>query len=909
MAQSGLEWWQVISPYLDEGLSVPPNERTVWLASLRQRNPEVADYVQALLEEHELLAAEHFLEQSPHLPAPHPLAGQTVGAYTLLEPIGEGGMASVWLAERSDGQFERRVAVKFLSAAVMGRAGAERFRREGRILGGLSHPHIAELMDAGVSQAGLPYLVLEYVQGEHMDAFCDTRQLPVVARIRLFLDVLAAVAHAHSHLIVHRDIKPSNVLVRNDGEVKLLDFGIAKLLEADADAVSRLTLEVGAALTPQCAAPEQLTGKPITTATDVYALGVLLYMLLTGRHPAGSSSSSADLVRAIVENEPPRLPRAVSGDAAALLTVAAHRSTTPEKLRHLMRGDLETIVGKALKKDPLERYASVTALADDLRRYLAHEPISARSDSLRYRATKFVLRNRTAVALGSLALTAVIAGSVGTLLQARTARAQRDFALRELSRAEAINDLNTFVLSDAAPSGKSFTVNDLLARAQHIVDRQQGLDESSRVELLISIGQQYAAQDEQAHALQVLGRAYELSRQLPDLALRASASCTDAVPVAIGGDPARAETLVQEGLSQLPDEPQYALDRMSCYLRGSAVARAAGKSVEGIQRVLAAQAMLKKSLYRSALLESVITRELAEANREAGNYWNAISTFEQASAQLTRLGRDDTETAGTLFNNWALTLSQVGRPRDAEVLFRRALDISRDQNGERAVSPLLLMNYARVLHALHRLPEAADYAQRAYDQAVRAGHDVAVNQALLVRVRIYRDQHDYAQAERMLAEVSPRLRRALPHGHFALSALTIEESLNAEARGELPHAVRLMSEALSVMENRVKAGSPASEFLPSLLSLRARMEMQLPSLAQAEADASRAVTIMRQDTPPGKHTARLGNNYLVLARVLQAEGRREEARQAAASATEQLQDALGPDHPDTLAARQLAAHP
>ena len=312
----------------------------------------------------------------------------------------------MWLAERSDGRFERRVAVKFIHIALMGKGGEARFKREGSILGRLAHPHIAELVDAGVSAAGQPYLVLEYVEGESIDRYCDHQTLVVEARIRLFLEVLEAVAHAHANLIVHRDLKPSNVLVNKDGQVKLLDFGIAKLLEGEAvdGAATLLTVEGGRAMTPEYAAPEQVTGAPITTATDIYALGVLLYVLLTGQHPAGDNlRSPADLVKAIVDSDPTRPSDVVTtakNPGEEITTNAARRTTTPEKLSRLLRGDLDTIVAKALKKNPRERYASVTALADDLQRYLRHEPIAARPDTLAYRATKFVRRNRVVVTFG-----------------------------------------------------------------------------------------------------------------------------------------------------------------------------------------------------------------------------------------------------------------------------------------------------------------------------------------------------------------------------------------------------------------------------------------------------------------------------------------------------------------------------
>jgi serine/threonine protein kinase len=429
--------WQAVSPYLDQALDMPDEERKAWLTALGEQNPTLAAHLQKLLDEHRMLAHERYLEKGPlPLPGQAALAGQTVGAYTLLSPIGQGGMGTVWLAERSDGRFQRQVAVKFLNIGFAG--GGERFKREGSIVGRLTHPHIAELLDAGVSSPGQPYLVLEHVDGDHIDRFCDQHKLDVAARVRLFLDVLAAVAHAHAHLIVHRDIKPSNVLVRNDRQVKLLDFGIAKLLEGEGHtgAITQLTREGGGALTPEYAAPEQVTGGPVTTATDVYSLGVLLYLLLTGQHPAGvGPHSPADLVKAIVDTEPLDPSEVVVPaklDADGVVANAAKRATTPEKLGRLLRGDLDTIVAKALKKNPQERYPSVTLLADDLRRYLQHEPISARPDTVAYVAAKFLRRYWVPVAAAAL----VIASLSGGLYEANRQRlvAERRFQqLRQLS--------------------------------------------------------------------------------------------------------------------------------------------------------------------------------------------------------------------------------------------------------------------------------------------------------------------------------------------------------------------------------------------------------------------------------------------------------------------------------------------
>jgi eukaryotic-like serine/threonine-protein kinase len=418
MSKLSPDEWRALSPHLDEALDMTDEQRSTWLCSLRTENPTLASQLEILLQEHRALTDEGFLEESAvELPSEPGLAGQTFGVYTLVSQIGHGGMGSVWLAERNDGRFERRVAVKVLNIALMGKGGEERFKREGSILGRLTHPHIAELLDAGVSPNGQPFLVLEYVQGDHIDRYCDENTLDVRARLRLFLDALRAVEQAHDNHIVHRDLKPSNILVRTDGQAKLLDFGIAKLLEGEGQTgESPLTLEGGRAMTPEYAAPEQLKGEAVTAATDVYAAGVLLYVLLTGQHPAGAGPHTpARLVKATLETEPPRPSDTVAltqGNGESAITNARKRATTSDKLARMLRGDLDTIVAKALKKNPPERYPSIKAFADDLQRFLQYEPISARPDAIAYRAGKFVRRHRSTV----VAALVVTLGLIGTTL-------------------------------------------------------------------------------------------------------------------------------------------------------------------------------------------------------------------------------------------------------------------------------------------------------------------------------------------------------------------------------------------------------------------------------------------------------------------------------------------------------------
>ena len=285
-------------------------------------------------------------------------------------------------------------------------------------------------------------------------------------------------------------------------------------------------------------------------------------------------------------------------------------------------------------------------------------------------------------------------------MQARTARTQRDFAFRQLSRAEAINDLNTFLLSDAAPSGKPFTVDELLGRAEHIVGRQHGGNDADRVELLTSIGRQYTVQDEDEKARQLLEEAESFRARCRSDPLGRRASCALAQALSRGADLPRAETLFQQGIQELPDEPMFALDRVTCLLRGSEIAQNRGNVSGGVERAQAAERLLEQWPFRSELLELDTAIVLADSYRNAGRLREASAAFEQAAARLAALGRDDTQRAGTLFNNWGLTLSVDGRPLDAEKVLGRAIAVSRDDQGEQAVSPMLLVNYARALQDL-----------------------------------------------------------------------------------------------------------------------------------------------------------------------------------------------------------------
>ncbi len=876
--------WRILSLYLDEALEMTKEQRVTWLSSVRAENPTLARRLETLLDEHGLLAKEGFLEKrSAPLPGGQPFAGHEIDPYRLVEEIGHGGMGCVWLAERCDGRFERQVAIKFLNFGFLGRDGEQRFKREGSILARLAHPHIAELVDASVTLTGQPYLVLEYVEGDHIDQYCDRRALDVDARIRLFLHVLTAVSHAHGCLIVHCDIKPSNVLVRNDGRVKLLDFGIAKLLE-DKDSgenTTLLTVEGVRPMTPHYAAPEQLQGDAVTTSTDVYALGVLLYVLLTGHHPTGSGRQSpADLIKAVVDQEPTRPSDAVARtepDAETANTNAARRGTTKDKLQRLLRGDLDTIVAKALKKDPAERYQSVAALADDLRRYLRHQTISARPDTLTYRAAKFVRRHRVPVALSALAVAATLAGAAGTFSQARTARVERDFALRQLIRAERINSLNELLLADVAPLGKQLTPTELVEREERIVERERYEDAASHVEMLISIGDQYSGEEENARARHVLEQAYQLSRGLRDTSTRAKASCELAWALNATGELERAESLVQEGLRELPNQPQFGPVRVNCLLRGADIAYRNGDAKLLLARAQAAERVLQMSPLRPPVEEVDVLTALGGAYASAGEYREANAAYVRASARMTDLGYDETQKAVKLFNDWGLMLSDAGRPLEAEKAFRRAIDISRNNQTVDAVLPALLHNYSGTLRELGRVQEAADYAERAHQKAIKEGDPIVSAQSQLEMARIYRDQHDFEHAAAMLTEVESWMHRKLPPGHCAFASLASDKELLARAQGDLRAALQLANQAVAIDEASIKTGGEGAGYLPPLLVRRSVVELETGNRDQALADANRAINLLKTTMQPGALSSNLGRAELALGRALQSQGKIEQA--------------------------------
>jgi tetratricopeptide (TPR) repeat protein len=418
--------------------------------------------------------------------------------------------------------------------------------------------------------------------------------------------------------------------------------------------------------------------------------------------------------------------------------------------------------------------------------------------------------------------------------------------------------------------------------------------------MLVSIGRQYQMQDQDAKARRVLGQAYDLARTLPEPSIRAKAACAYADAIALGGDTQKAEALFESAQREFPREPQFAVDRIACLMRGSAVAQERGAMPVGVERAEAARQLLRETPSTSALLRLVVTMRVAESYRLAGRFRDADAGFEDAYAQLTKLGREKTERAGTLLNNWGVTMSQLGRPLDAERLLRRAVLISTADGTEESVSPMLLNNLARTLRNLHRLPAARDYAERAYAKARAAGNEVVVTQSLSVRASIYRLMGNLDRAAETLAEFEKQI-KPLPPEHVAFARLAAEESLLAAARHDWPRAIAASDRALAATRTEHLRDYQA-EFLVG----RAGIDLENDRVGDAQAHAAQALELKKVEVRPGDTSADIGHAYLLLGRALLAQAKVAEARAAFASAIEHLTPTLGADDPDTRLATRLA---
>ncbi len=840
-----------------------------------------------------------------------------LGPYRLIRELGRGGMGQVYLAVRADTEYHKRVAIKVIRAGLGGDNVIQRFRLERQILAGMEHPGIARLLDGGATEDGSPYFALEYVEGQAIDTYADENRLSTTARLRLFRSVCTAVEYAHRNLVVHRDIKPGNILVTADGSPKLLDFGLAKLLNAEMSGLAGSTVG-GLALTPAYASPEQARGEPVTTATDVYSLGIVLYELLTGHRPYRlRSREPLEILRAVREEEPERPstavdraepavgPDGVEKAAVTAESVSRTREGTPDRLRRRLRGDLDAIVMTALRKEATKRYSSVEALSEDVRRHLEGLPVKARKGGLTYRAGRFVTRNRIGVGSAVLLALLLVAFAVTSALQASRLARERDQVALERDKADQVSSflVDLFKVSDPNEAkANSVTAREILDRGATKVASSLQDQPGVRAAMMETIGNVYRNLGLYRQALPLVEESLAIRRRLgeddPEVAQAINSLANLLVST---GDLDRAEALYREALEARRRIFSDSHD-----------------SVMSIQYNLA-DLLNRKGDHAGAvtLLQETLTRfrrrgkpdddavasvlnSLSGAQREKGDFRGAEATAREALVLRRKLLGDDHPRTTASLGNLANVLNAKGDYREAESLQRKALAVQRARLGpDHPGVAIVLNNLANVLdheggyveaEALHREalairraklgPESPLVARSLGNLANILRHQSRVSES----ERLYRDA--LVMTRKLLGEKNPDV----PYLMTNLAGVLWEGTQKGKAE-------QLLREALVLQ--RASPSDDIAETLGGLSLLLAGTGRG----AEAEPLAREAVAIRARELPMGH--PEIAEMESILGLCLSKRGRFEEAEQLTTAAYAQVSAKRGDQ---SWEARRIGQH-
>jgi eukaryotic-like serine/threonine-protein kinase len=877
-----------ISALLQTALALPPEQRMAWLDRLPTEHAPLKSVLGAML-------ARGAVETDTFLRTPMPLmdpalmglmpdtdqAGAEVGPWRLISPLGQGGMAAVWLAERSDGQLHRQVALK-LPRASSGPALSQRMQRERDILASLVHPHIARLYDAGTTAEGRPWLAMEHVQGLSIERHCTQPQHSVPEILHLFLQVTSAVAHAHARLVVHRDLKPSNILVTEAGEVRLLDFGVAKLLAPATPTDSDMTQMQGRALTPDYASPEQVSGRPVTVATDIYSLGVVLYELLTGQRPYRlQRSTMAELEEAIL---------------AANVPLASRRVADQPRLARALRGDLDNILAKALRKDSSRRYSSVEAFAADIQRYLDGELVLAQPRSRRYRVAKFVRRHRVGVGAGAAVALSLCVGLGVALWQAHTARQQSALAHAHMVQTEAAMEFASALVGEGIRPGERLSHEELLKRGEELALSTPVSRARERVMAVDAVTTWYMNFGRYADADALLDSV--LAGMSPS-EITAGMLCKRGSVKAELGHRTEALQLFAAGIEAAVDDPATA---SLCLLRRARMARNSNDAPAALRDAQAALERYERSGRRSLGGRANVLGELGYALSLSGRSVEADERYQVALQLHESAGSADSALAMTVRNNWGVALITAGDPQAALAQFQRAL-VSARRGGPQSPVPLYLQgNLGNALRQLARLDEAQDAMRALAIEAAQRGsqptHLAALNG--LAAVALARGQHTEAQARLDEGAALLALGRV---GLDSPSAINHRQA-QAELALALGGAAQAREQLTALLEQHARLQLNIGR-VSALLVSRSRAHAALGQGAAALADAERAVEVGSALQGGRRHSSYTGEAWLQLARLQSDAGRRPQALVAAERAVAHLQASLGSDHPLALQAQQL----
>jgi serine/threonine-protein kinase len=889
--------WADFSRLIDAMLDQPEAQREAWARALTGEDAAFAPRLIELLKPTGRTGNTAWFETLPKFTGLESDAGPDasqlleqkgdhIGPYRLVRLLGTGGMGSVWYAERSD-QLKRRAVALKLPLALSNRTLAARFEREREILAGLVHPNIARLYDAGISSAGRAYLALEYVEGESLDKFCDGRRLDLDARIDLFQQVLAAVQYAHSRLVIHRDIKPSNILVTAEGQVRLLDFGVAKLLDSEKGEETELTQLGGAGMTLAYAAPEQIAGQAVSTATDIYALGVVLYELLTGSRPyRPARDTRGALEESILKGDIP-LASAIAMDAK----VATARSGTEAQVQRALRGDLDAILLKALQREPAQRYATVATFAEDLARFRAGQVVQAHKPSPGYQLRKFIVRNRLVVGSATAAGLALLIGAGIAVWQAHEAKRQeliaereRDQALSAAAHREAVDDFLSDLLTEAGRSGEPISVPSLIARADAISAGEFSENPDARAAVLRTVGRFEAEFQDLEGALKYFDQAHGLLKESPDAALWASVGCSRAMVLGFLDRSAESDTAFRQVL----DDPRMtAGGRSECLRQKAELALYRSDGGTAGPLIDAALQELNATAHRSPrkYLDLLTFRAMALA--QSGRPAKAEEEYVRILGELRKIGRERGEAAD---------FAQLGRIEAAYDSgdFRLALDLigesiaAQDKDIPGRTPLIQLYQRGTILAYMERYQEAL----AEFDEIAR----LAANKEVTLARRANLDA----------AEMLSRLGRLDAAEHRFVTTIRSEAGDPASTphdlaallcRAKINLARRDFAGARSILDRVEHFEAVPPHSLAMVHYYRSIANLALGDAQGAERDAEIAVAAGEKRRGDRKYSIWVGFAQLALGQALEAKGDFAAARDVYRSAAAQIAGSAGREHP------------
>ncbi len=823
--------------------------------------------------------------------------GTRVGPFRIERAIGAGGMGAVYLAARVQGGFDQRVALKILTGARPDADSLRQFEREREVLARLEHPHIARLIDGGMTEDGRPWFAMEYVEGEPIDRFADRRRLPVRARIDLFVDVCRALEYAHGRLVLHRDIKPSNILVTSNGTVKLLDFGLGRIQQSVATTDPAETQLSARWLTPQYASPEQVQGESTTVASEVYQLGALLYRLLCNRTPFDlTEANAAQIMKTVCETEPVRPSDAWQAlDEEHDRSEAGPSNISAETMARQLRGDLDNIVLTALAKQPENRYANVAEFIEDMERHLDHRPVRARAATRMYRFGKFVRRYRVAVASTAGVFVLVVCALVVIAWQARILEAERDMARFEAIRWEVMSDqlLSLFRQASLDAGDSELSARELLAGSVEQVGQLLSGDPAGRARVQAMLG-----------ALHVTLQDYVAAQPLLEAFVAADDGTT---PAPLRGQVYKDLARVKLRLGE-PTAALEAIDRALMILQPMAgdQDRRLSECYQVRGRILGALgwwddaiATIEHSIELARSRDASPNRrlagglsDLASTLASSGKVTEAMQTYREAMDMWRRLGLSESHEALNVMGNLGSMAFQQGRLDEAESLFQQTIDTRQRLYGPSVALASLHRDYGMLLLVRHRLDEARDHLERAQALGRRFAGPGAPEYARTLR----------AMGLLAMAEKHPEL--ALDYLRWAETvfrdALGADHLSTVITRGQRVAALRHVGPeaAASAFEASIAeleaAGPAAARHLADLLCDQARFHLDLNAPQQALAAARRCAENRAEMLPP-EAWQRVEADAIVAA--VEAHLDVADARDRLAGITAQLSETYGPGHP------------